>query len=652
MKRSLPFLLALTILVPSLGTTQGPYWAVFRPDNSSLAFSSVYAVADDFSGRTWFGGAGLSVVGPRDDQWARYTAATSPLPSDRVNDLTLGPDGRVWIATSEGAAGVEPDGTGWELLTTRNGLPTDAIQVIRVAGNGDLWIGTNRGVSVRSRDGRVVTYSAANSGLPGDEIRDILLTPSGDVWLATNAGLAVLRVGGRWETFNRFRTNLPGDDVRGLAQDSRQDIWVATWGGGAARLAPDGSNWLILNRETSGLPDLYLTGVAIGPEDTPWFGTANSGILNYEPFRGSWRGSDAATLGLTSNTVTDLQRGRGRALWAATLGGAALYNPDGPRRPAFAATPTIPPSPTPLPPTATRRPTETPHPTGTPGPGGGAGTDSPADSYEPNDRPERAFGPLTPGVAYPSYLTDPADRDYFWFELPTAGLIQLRLREIPAGAQYGLYLLGPDRRIVSSATNDEGGGRQAVESLLIRHSTERTGRYTALVWSPVGDWSLDRPYLLDLSLQSGSEFRPAEVGSPGPNEAAATWTKTQLAAAGYNAGSSGEQPTPAFLRPAGQMAYALAPLQQERNDTVTRQTLVTWLVLRRAYPDAEWLTAIFPAQNRYLYYFFARASDFDAWWQFETTDATFFNQTFYRVYDLQKKSWTDVKTFDNKDFGP
>lgn len=276
----------------------------------------------------------------------------------------------------------------------------------------------------------------------------------------------------------------------------------------------------------------------------------------------------------------------------------------------------------------------------------------PGDNYEPNDRPERAFGPLTPGVAYPAYLSSPADRDYFWFELSSPGLIQLRLREIPPGNQYGLYLLGPDRRVLASAPGNESGWAQGSESLLIRHSTDKRGRYTALVWSPVGDWSLERPYLLDLSLQTGSDLRPAEVGTPGPNEAAANWAKIQLAAAGYNASATGEQPTPAFLRPPGQMAYALAPLTEGGNAAVTRQTLVTWLVLRRAYPHSEWLSAIFPAQNRYLYYFFARAADFDTWWHFEITDDTFFNQTFYRVYDLQKRSWTDVKTFDNKDFGP
>lgn len=646
MNRRLPlFFLALVIIgLPSVArAAQGVFWAAFRPDNSGLAFSSVYAVADHLDGRTWFGGTGLSVVGPRDDQWIRYTTANSQLPSDQVNDIAVGPDGRIWVATADGAASLSPDGSNWDVFNTRDGLPGNTILVIRVASNGDVWFGTTRGLAVRSaRDGRFLTYRRVNSELPGDEVRDLVIAPRGDLWLATNGGVAVLRTGGAWEIYTRDGGFLPSDDVRGIARDSRGDIWAATWGGGVTRLSEDGRDRQILSRENSGLPDANLTGVEIGPDDLPWFGSASSGIFNYDPFRGSWQSYSASALGLTANAVTDLERGRGRSLWFGTLGGVAVYDPDGPRRPALPASPT--PTATPHP-TITPNPTETPRPTETPVPAGGAGPSEPVDRFEPNDRPESAFGPLTVGVAYPSYLTDSADRDYFWFDLPSPGRVNVRLRQIPPGSEYGLYLLDPNRRIVATSTAGEN-------TQSIGYTTDRPGRYTVLVWSPVGDWSLARPYLLDLSIESGSQFRPAEVGTPGPGEAAATWAKEELAALGIEAGGIGEQPSPPFLRPGGDMAYALAPLQDASSEGVTRQVLATWLILRRAYPDAEWLTAIFSGYSRYLYYFFARADHFDAWWEFSVTDATFFNQSFYRVYDLEKRSWTDLKTFDNKEFAP
>ncbi|HYN89234.1 MAG TPA: two-component regulator propeller domain-containing protein, partial [Ardenticatenaceae bacterium] len=527
------FLIIFAALTPPASSAQGSFWATFRTDNSGLAFNEFVAIAEDPSGRAWFGGTGVSMVGPRDDQWAWYTAGNSPLASDRVYDLAVAPDGRVWIATEAGAASLRPDGTDWQLLTRSQGLPSDVIRVVEVAGNGDVWFGTDGGAAVRSgQDGSITTYSEGNSELPSNSIRDIMVAVNGDVWIATHRGIAVLRAGGSWLILNQQSAGLRTDDIRGLAQDSRQDVWVATWDG-AARIAPGGGGLVSFGRDNSGLPDNNLTRVAIGPDDTPWLGSANSGVVNSDPFRGFWQVYDARTLGVTSNTVMDLERGLGRALWMGTPGGAAVFNPDGPRRPAFAAaTATLVPAPTrtpiPLgtrqptatrptrtpPPTRTPRPTRTPEPTrtavptrtpeptrtprpptrtpaatrtrprtATPAGQGGAGVQPTPirDSYEPNDRPERAYGPLTPGVAYPSYLSSASDRDYFWFELAVPGQLQLRLSQIPAGMQYGLYLFGPDQRVLSNATG-------SASEQVVRHSTDRAGRYSVLIWSPVGDY--------------------------------------------------------------------------------------------------------------------------------------------------------------------
>jgi signal transduction histidine kinase/CheY-like chemotaxis protein/ligand-binding sensor domain-containing protein len=77
----------------------------------------------------------------------------SPWPSNDLrlarmacNDLACDADGRIWLATSEGA--FFTDGTAWANLDTRDGLPED--QITRLGTNSDntIWLGTrSRGVA-------------------------------------------------------------------------------------------------------------------------------------------------------------------------------------------------------------------------------------------------------------------------------------------------------------------------------------------------------------------------------------------------------------------------------------------------------------------------------------------------------------------------
>lgn len=93
-------------------------------------------------------------------------------------------------------------------------------------------------------------------------------------------------------------------------------------------------------------------------------------------------------------------------------------------------------------------------------PGGGSGggddddDDDTGDTYENNDSFANAYGPLTNGASYNSYLFTSSDVDYYKFEAGESGEIQVTLGEFPG--DYDLYLYNSSQSQVAKAytTND------------------------------------------------------------------------------------------------------------------------------------------------------------------------------------------------------
>jgi len=130
---------------------------------------------------TWF--ASLSGVSRWHEGQLRSWTENDGLASESVQGVALGPDHKVWVATSEGLA--RYDGRDWralgsEELTTR-GLATD--------GKGRVWVASSKGL-------RLLVQPATDPGtapvvLPGD-IRDVVVDRFGRVWAMSSASIAVI----------------------------------------------------------------------------------------------------------------------------------------------------------------------------------------------------------------------------------------------------------------------------------------------------------------------------------------------------------------------------------------------------------------------------------------------------------------------------
>ncbi len=114
------------------------------------------------------------------------------------------------------------------------------------------------------------------------------------------------------------------------------------------------------------------------------------------------------------------------------------------------------------------------------------------DNYEPNDSCEQAYGPLTSGQTYQSWISccdvaTPKKSDYFYIDINTTNAINIYLTDIPInnppGTDYDLYLYNESGCVPNtSVAKSEGTG----SSETISYSPPATGRYYIRVYGRSG----------------------------------------------------------------------------------------------------------------------------------------------------------------------
>jgi hypothetical protein len=77
-----------------------------------------------------------------------------------------------------------------------------------------------------------------------------------------------------------------------------------------------------------------------------------------------------------------------------------------------------------------------------------------ADLHEPNNAIPFAYGPLSSGTSLTSDMAPVSDReDFFYLRTQATGNIEITLRDIPAQANYELFLYTTDKSLLASSTN-------------------------------------------------------------------------------------------------------------------------------------------------------------------------------------------------------
>ncbi len=137
--------------------------------------------------------------------------------------------------------------------------------------------------------------------------------------------------------------------------------------------------------------------------------------------------------------------------------------------------------------------------------------DNSGDPLEPNDTIAQASGPLSRGVATPSYVSRDNDVDWFWLEVPSGSArLVASVKSIPYGCDVDLSVFDANGLAVGSSNN--GGDTNELVELF----SPVAGRYHLEVkaWSGC---SLDDSYLVSYDLANPPALRLLNPsgGAPG-----------------------------------------------------------------------------------------------------------------------------------------
>ena len=228
-------------------------WRVVNPSSTGVPGEAVGFARFAPDGRLWvsarwpfWGEGGIGIYDFATDSWETYANWSSPIPSQFVNDLAF--DGPVaWLATGGGL--VRFDGAEWTVYNAGNSpLLHGNVADVSIAPNGDVWV-NNSGSQQADHaifrfDGE--TWTAFQVGaelpwdLPWDELSDVLVDADGHAWVTNSVLNGVAEYDGATWTLHGAGTNRFGS----MMEDLDGNIWlVAGVGGGNAFYKFDGSTF-------------------------------------------------------------------------------------------------------------------------------------------------------------------------------------------------------------------------------------------------------------------------------------------------------------------------------------------------------------------------------------------------------------------------
>lgn len=309
-------------------------------ERNGLAKNVVHAMARDIDGQLWLGHAdgdgALDRMGSSDT--VLHVMDKEDLRSRGIQDMCIGRDSSLWVATNGGGAFRYKEGR-IQRFGNKKGqeegkyFPNNVLMGIMEARDGSIWTAGEDGVA-RLHNDSIVHFGIAdglanphasslvqgpservwvaspyggisvihpeeetvlftlNQGLSGTDfnaINDLVLGPQGELWVASGMGLHVLEDPEKvnhsneadWELFNK-EDGLPSDGVNGIHFDEKDRLWVAT-DLGAAQLDPYERELRRTLKPSDGFLGLQCTGaISSDKEGRILFGTQEH-LIRYDP---------------------------------------------------------------------------------------------------------------------------------------------------------------------------------------------------------------------------------------------------------------------------------------------------------------------------------------------------------------------------------
>ena len=315
-----------------------------RGDPNSLAENFILDLYADGEGSLWVGtnGGGLDRLDLSTGKFHhhRHEAALSDSAErDKIGQIQVGPERRLWLSTSGGVSFLEPESghlVPWEAEERWEAVLGEEVLSLFWDSRGDFWLVGNTAV-LRLRDGQAVGdyrldlrerqrmgYAQESSSLTEDS--------RGQLWFWGQWGLSRLDLekgslepviwDGRGESFLGSDGQMPS--VWGLTEDREGSLWIGVSEQGVARLDASGA-FLEGYRNRPGDPHSLSHEVVFDIfEDRTgvlWFGT-NGGLDQLAPQRTAFAryGPDPSQPEGLAGEVLSIHQDSAGGLWVGTLG--------------------------------------------------------------------------------------------------------------------------------------------------------------------------------------------------------------------------------------------------------------------------------------------------------------------------------------------
>jgi hypothetical protein len=176
--------------------SEQPYNSQGRPaGNPSAQITAL--LTDPAHSAVWAGtaGGGLLRFDPEQRRWRRWTTLNSDLPDNAIHDLTLGPDGDLWLAANSGVIRFTKN----HFTQVVDGGP---IYSLALARDGSPWAAGSNLIARVAPDGTAQTFTPFDHPQFLDQFRSVALDDQDDPWFVGDRQLIHLE-GQTWSSIDR-----------------------------------------------------------------------------------------------------------------------------------------------------------------------------------------------------------------------------------------------------------------------------------------------------------------------------------------------------------------------------------------------------------------------------------------------------------------
>lgn len=289
-----------------------------------VGFVPINSLVWDDHQSLWVATHGYGVWQMSSEGWIQHSTSTGALLSDTVWTLYKDSRGGIWAGTEGGGLSYW-DGTRWLTFTKADGLAENYVTTIKEGPDGRIWVGTTQGLSVATRQ----DWAWETIGGPEDadvltqRINAIIIVSSDEAWIGTDgAGICHLVSGHCSEVYTTADGLASNRIATGAAiTDDKGGLWFGHWRGGVSHW--DGRQWKVFG-PADGLAADSIYSLYLASDGSLWIGTLG-GLSRFDGR--SWQ-TYTRLHGLASNEVNAIVEGPDGRLWFGTRAGLTIHRPE------------------------------------------------------------------------------------------------------------------------------------------------------------------------------------------------------------------------------------------------------------------------------------------------------------------------------------